>query len=163
MLDLEPVDETGLKKLLNLAVAEASPEEVVAPLPGAAGWTALRKAWFLEYHRTRRTGLDGSHREITYLIVHEGRIIGSARLARITHSTIEAGLWLVRSARGRGLAAKVLLLLRSEALANGAAQLIASTTTKNTQALSALRKAGAVVAPPDLHGRVRAKFSLQSS
>lgn len=160
VLSLEPVDEAALDELLRLAVTEASPEEVVAPLPGASGWNASRKAWFCEYHRTRRAGLDGPHNEVTYSIVHDGRIIGSSRLARAGATTLEAGMWLGRSSRGRGIGADVLRLLRSQALAHGALRMIANTTSVNARALGTLRKVGAVIAAPDPHGQVRATFSL---
>ncbi|MFN2527763.1 MAG: GNAT family N-acetyltransferase [Candidatus Baltobacteraceae bacterium] len=159
MVELAAVDDATLEQLLTLAVAHASPQEVVAPLPGAPGWTALRKAWFRAYHRSRRTGLNGAYREMTFAIRHDGELAGSARLAEVAPATLEAGIWLARRARSHGLGTEVLKVLMIEASARQAKQLVAHTTQENIGALKILQRTGAHI-DVDSEGRVRAEFDL---
>ena len=48
---LRPLTEEGLAELLEVAVADAEPAEVLAPVAGSPGWTAERRRAFLEFHR----------------------------------------------------------------------------------------------------------------
>lgn len=159
---LGAVDNHTLEELVEVAIRETAPHEVVAPIPGAPGWTEQRTDWLREFHRTRRAGLRGPHKEVTFSILQSGAVIGSARLAEAGTDTREAGMWLARSARGRGLAAEVLELLMAEASSSGARRMIAHTTSTNAGALGALKKCGALLGDPDKDGRVRAEVELSN-
>jgi RimJ/RimL family protein N-acetyltransferase len=77
-------------------------------------------------------------------------VVGCARLAaragprpetsRSAGLVLEAGIWLVRSARGRGVGGAVLPLLVARAREHGAAVLVARTTPGNAAAQSALAR-----------------------
>jgi RimJ/RimL family protein N-acetyltransferase len=140
---LAVVDEDTLAALLEAAVADAVPEDVMAPVPGPPGWTAARRAAFAAYHRACRTGLDGPQRQVTWAVVADGAVVGAARLASVAPGTLEAGVWLGRSVRGRGIGTALVPLLVAEARALGAAMLVAETTAGNAGALAALRRNGA--------------------
>ncbi|MEV8533707.1 GNAT family N-acetyltransferase [Streptomyces sp. NPDC051211] len=144
-VELRPVDEETLHGLLAVAVADAAPGEVMPPVAGPPGWTTERKEAFLAWHRARRPGLAGPLRECTFAIVRDGRIVGSARLARRdSHDDVlETGLWLARSERGRGTGTATLRKLLDEAAAAGVRAVVAETTAGNPAALAALRHNGA--------------------
>ena len=126
---LRPIDEEVLAELLTLAVADAAPEEVMPVMAGPPGWTAPRREAFLAFHRERRDGLAGDRRELGLAIVAERRLVGVARLAALeVPETYEAGIWLGRSARGRGVGSAALRALVAEAGAIGAAAVVAYTT-----------------------------------
>ncbi|MFD5318936.1 GNAT family N-acetyltransferase [Streptomyces sp. NPDC127098] len=143
---LRVVDEETLGGLLAAAVADAAPEDVMPPVAGPPGWTADRREAFLAWHRARGAGLDGPAREATYAVVHDGRIVGSVRLARAgAPSDLETGIWLGRSHRGRGIGTAALRLLRAEARRVGGRVLVADTTADNAPAVAALRRLGATL------------------
>lgn len=108
---------------------------------GAAGLDAAPPAAFRAFHRERFAGLDGRHRELTFAVLMDGRTVGVARLARVeAPNALEAGLWLTREARGRGVGGEVLRLLLAEAAGAGASLLLAETTRDNIAALPAARR-----------------------
>ncbi|MET7643272.1 GNAT family N-acetyltransferase [Streptomyces sp. NPDC005426] len=157
-VDLRQLDEEALQSLLTVAVGDAAPTEVMPPVAGPPGWTADRRAAFLAWHRARRTGLGGPLHESTYAIVHGGRIVGSARLARHDGPyVLETGMWLGRSSRGVGIGTLALREVLAEAANAGAHAVIAETTADNAGALAALRHNGAhlTAAPgsPHVHPR----------
>jgi hypothetical protein len=94
------VDDDALERLLATAVTDADPAEVMPPVAGPAGWTAQRQDAFRAFHRARRGGLAGALHESTFAVAADGLIVGSARLELKEPGTLEAGLWLARSARG---------------------------------------------------------------
>lgn len=162
-IELGVVDDATLDELVQVAKSQAAPDEVVAPIAGPPGWIAPRIAWLREFHQARRAGLAGAHKEETFSILQSGKVIGSARLAEVAPHTLETGMWLARSVRGRGIGANVLRLLISEASSRGAQHMIAHTTATNVGALGALRKCGALVGHPDADGRIMAQFEITAS
>jgi GNAT superfamily N-acetyltransferase len=48
---VEIEDEAGLRALLAVAVADATPEETMPPFEGPPGWTEEKQAYFLEFFR----------------------------------------------------------------------------------------------------------------
>jgi RimJ/RimL family protein N-acetyltransferase len=157
---LRPVDEKCLAELLALAIGDAVPEEVMPPVPGPPGWTEERQEAFRAWHRARRAGLEGPLGERTFAIVHEARVVGSARLARRECDVLETGMWLGRSERHRGIGTAALRLLLDEAARLGASSVIADTTTDNAAALTALRRNGAMLTRPRDTVDVRAEMRL---
>ncbi len=144
---LRPIDEESLAELLTLAVANAAPEEVMPAMAGPPGWTTPRREAFLTFHRARRDGLAGHHRELGLAIVADGRLVGVARLATLdAPGSYEAGIWLGRSARGRGIGTAALRALVGEAGALGAAVVVAHTTSDNLAAIAVLGRLGATIA-----------------
>lgn len=151
-----------LPDLLAVAVEEADPAEVMPPVDGPAGWTPRRREAFVAWHRARGAGLDGPLREATYAIVHEGRIAGSARLARCADNgaaALETGVWLARSRRGRGIGTAVLRILLDEAAKSGARFVLADTAEHNAAALTALSRNGAIVVRR-AEGRVHVRLGV---
>lgn len=95
------LDDEILDELLTLAVASASPEEVMPALDGPPGWTLPRREAFLGYHRARS---DAGAGERILAVVVEGRPVGAGRLTPLEDSGAWAvAVWLGRSARGRGI------------------------------------------------------------
>lgn len=131
-VSLELLNEDNLYLLLEAAVAEADPLEVMAPVDGPPGWTAQRRQSFVEFHRGRALH-PTRPAERTFVISLAGTVIGAARLE--PHGDdVEAGIWLGRSYRARGIGRVVTTRLRALAAENGARRLTASTTLGNTAA-----------------------------
>lgn len=141
-VELRRLDEELLARLLAVAVADAEPDEAMPPVEGPPGWTPARRAAFVAYHRDRALGLDGPHAEAGYAVLAGGEPVGVARVARRADGTLELGLWLARSARGRGVGTACLGPLLAEAHLVGG-DVIAETTTANPAALSVLARHGA--------------------
>jgi len=138
MIALTPLDEAALARLLEAAVAGADPLEVMPPVDGPPGWTPARRDAFLAFHRARTAV------ERTWVIDADGAAVGAARLE--PHGdAVEAGIWLARDARGRGIGKRVTALLLEEARASGAARFIASTTAANHSARALLAGTGAAL------------------
>jgi RimJ/RimL family protein N-acetyltransferase len=156
---LTPVDEQTLGPLLSLAVAETDPEEVMPPVTAPAGWSDARRKAFREFYRSNFGGLDGPTRTRMYAVICDGDVVGMIRMARCDEpDTMEAGMWLGRSARGRGVGGAALLLLLVEVARAGSRCVVAETTPRNTAALSALRRCGAELRD---HGSgIRAEIEL---
>ena len=115
-MTLQRVDEVNLEALLLAAAAGAEPGETMPAVPGPPGWTAQRRSAFRSYHRDRFGGLDAPPAELTFAVMVNTEPVGVARLARSdAQHALEAGLWLTREARGRGVGGDVLRLLRMEA------------------------------------------------
>ncbi|MEV6901893.1 GNAT family N-acetyltransferase [Amycolatopsis sp. NPDC051372] len=148
---LTPLDEPALHRLLEAAVADADPLEVMPPVEGPPGWTPERREAFLAFHRRRCLDPDTAI-ETTWLVELDGRAAGAARL-RPVHGpsavAVEAGVWLGRSVRGRGIGKRVTEVLLEAARDGGAARFIASTTVDNTAARRLLTGTGADL---DVHG-----------
>ena len=152
-----PVDETVLESLLHVAVTDAEPDDVMPPINGPPGWTVARQEAFRHYHRARAAGLDGDHRELGYVVFADGAVVGAARLARRDDGRFEVGVWLGRSARGRGVGTALMGLLLERARDLGGT-VVAETTAANPGALAILRRHGARLSPPDRDGRVHAEL-----
>ena len=150
---LQPVDENLLPRLLDLAVADADPNEVMPPEPGSSRWTDARRAAFTDYYRPG----DGR----VYAVLIDGRIAGAARLSPAeAPGVVEAGLWLSRSERGKGHGTAALSLLVDEARAHGASALIAQTEASNSPAVAALRTLGAMLWEDPETGAVHATLRV---
>ncbi|MET9295025.1 GNAT family N-acetyltransferase [Streptomyces sp. NPDC003077] len=143
---LHQVDEDTLEELLAVAVGDADPEDVMPPVPGPPGWTTERQDAFRSWHRARRPGLAGPLRESTFAIIHQGKVVGSGRLAfREGQEVLETGMWLARSQRGRGIGTRALRMLLHVAAKAGARSVVADTTARNKAALVALQRNGATL------------------
>lgn len=160
---LKPIDDPTREELLKVAVLEALPHEVMPLVPGESGWTPQSMANFMAFHESRRGGLAGVNREVTYAIVHEGRVVGSARLARASEDVLETGLWLAQSARRRGIGTMTLRVLIIEAARTGVSTLIARTTRNNSGALGILRRCGAELSGGYSEDDVLARFNLEQN
>jgi len=90
---LIPVDDLVLEQLVEAATTDASADEVTPPSTCGPGWTPARIAWLRDFHRARRTGLDGPAKEITWAITVDHRVVGSVRLQRSVHpGLLETGV-----------------------------------------------------------------------
>src|SRR5262249_44146817 len=133
---LQPIDESLLPRLLDVAVADADPDEVMPHVAGPSGWTDARRDAFREYHRPA----DG----VSYAVLIDGEVAGAVRLAPSeVPGAVEAGIWLGRSVRGSGHGTETMRLLIDEARTGGATALIAETTVSNLAAVGVLRAHGA--------------------
>lgn len=144
MVELVAVDAGVLDELVAAAVADADPEDVTPPL--GTGWTRERLAWLRTYHRERVAGFAGDGDEETAAIRLDGRIIGGTRLQRTDPADpteVEWGIWLVKAARGQGIAHRVLALATQRAIQSGAQRLVAHTRSTNLPAIEVLQRAGA--------------------
>jgi len=165
---LVDVTDAVLERLLAVALHEADADEVTPPLGTAAGWNTERISWFRDFHRAAAAGLDGPARQKTWAITADGELAGSIRLLRVPAGragtfpqdggTLETGIWLGRSFRGRGIGREALRLVKAEAAASGADLLKAETTPGNLAAQALLRSAGAELAADAR--RVTARFML---
>jgi len=156
VITLTPLDEPALARLLEAAVAGADPLEVMPPVEGVPGWTSARRSAFLAFHRGR--SLDPPTAvERTWVVDLDGTAVGAARLER-HGDAVEAGIWLSRGTRGRGVGREVTKLLLAEARTSGAARFIATTTAGNAAARALL---GGLGADLTTHGdEVRAELRL---
>lgn len=144
-VELMVIDEDLLSRLLAVAVGEAAPGEVMAPVAGPPGWTSARRDAFVEYHRSRRRSMSPvAMTELTYAVTDHAEVVGAARLAAVDGdaSALEVGLWVGRRFRGRGVARAVLPVAAGIARALGARRLIARTTSANGAAGAVLRGQG---------------------
>lgn len=140
---LTPLDERALARLLDAAVVGADPLEVMPPVDGPPNWTPARRTFFSEFHRGRSLNPETAV-ERTWVVDVDGKAAGAARL-EFRGDAVEAGLWLSREWRGRGIGRKVMMLLPDEARSCGAAVLAATTTQDNHGALALLIAAGAAL------------------
>lgn len=147
-ITMRPLDEWLLLVLADIAANDADPGDVMPPVTGEVGWTAGNRAAFVAHHRARFDGLAGVHRELCYAVLRGTTPVGIARLQQIGADRLEAGVWLVRSARGRGIGTAIADLLRVEA-ARLKGDLCATTTTGNTAALRILQRVGAELTVDD--------------
>lgn len=152
---LHPIDDDRLDRLAEVARTEAEPEEVMPVEGTTSGWTPRLVQAFHDFHRKRAD--DQALR--TYAVMADGEVVGSIRLDAIgAEGVLETGVWLARSARGKGIGGRALGLVLAEARQHGADAVIASTRSVNRRALGILRHHGArVQTDGDV---VRARFDL---
>lgn len=156
IVTLQPIDENLLPRLLDVAVADADPEEVMPVVPGSPGWNDARRAAFVDHYRSD----PGS----SYVVLVDGAIAGAARLAPAeAPGAVQAGIWLRRSVRGKGFSTEALRLLIDEARARGARALVAETTASNTAAVAALRTLGVMLWEDPESGAVHATLRVGES
>lgn len=127
-VELPDVDDDVLKALVRIALDDANADEVTPPLSGGSDWTMEREQWFRDYHRSCRAGLDGPGREATWAIRSGGVPVGAVRLKRTwEEGALDTGIWLARSARGRGWARPALVAVIDKARSAGASVVRADT------------------------------------
>ena len=154
------VDDDVIAELVRAATTDAEPHEVTPPL--GAGWTPERTAWLWAYHRDRREGLDGPCGEATWAVVVAGAVVGGARLRWTADPGVaDTGLWLTRSARGRGVGRVALAAVVGFARPAGVCTVVADTAAGNHGALAVLRHLGFNVAAADADGRVVARLGIE--
>jgi RimJ/RimL family protein N-acetyltransferase len=149
---LRPLDEALLDALAATAAADADPGEVMPPAEDGSGpgWTDARREVFVRFHRSRSLRADPVETVYAVLVTEPGEdgrpreaVAGAARLVPAPEpGAVEAGLWLGRSHRGRGIGTAVFALLLDEARAAGAARLLARTHETNAAARRLLAAAG---------------------
>jgi RimJ/RimL family protein N-acetyltransferase len=156
-VELVEVDEAVLSELLEVATRDAHPNEVTPPLSPGEDWTEQRVEWLRSFYRNRRGGLSPTRAEACWAVRAGGVIVGGARLKRAGRC-LEAGVWLGRSARHRGVGIATVAALVELADRAGADEVCAETTEGNHAAVSILRQLGfdiveVGVAPSELPGR----------
>lgn len=159
-VQLSELSDEMLTQLVRHALPDADIHEVMAAGPGPTTWTPERLQEFILFHRGRRGGLDGPTGEISFVILVDDTASGVVRLQRVAPESLEVGMWLARSARGRGIGGLVLESMVLRAAALGAKTLVAVTTATNQAALSALARIRAKIDIPTTDGRVRAEVDL---
>ncbi|MEO5320225.1 GNAT family N-acetyltransferase [Arthrobacter sp. CC3] len=165
-VELLDVNEEVLAALLNLALTDAIADEVTPPLGATSGWNDERISWFRDYHRAAAAGLNSPAGQKSWAVSVGGRVAGSIRLKRTGTTppgvaSLETGLWLGRSFRGRGIGREALRLVRAVAVGTGATVLQAETTAGNTAAQALLRSAGAELAGDGVSRAVTARIHLR--
>jgi RimJ/RimL family protein N-acetyltransferase len=141
VVSLRELDEAGLRELLAVAVADATPEETMPPVQGPPGWTEEKERAFLAFFGPM---LDSSE-TVIFGITVDGGLAGFMRLKRMEPpGTAETGMWLGRSWRGRGIGGAALDALLREAARRGYRRVVADTTPGNVAAQGVLRHGRAV-------------------
>jgi len=158
---LVDVDDHVLDQLVAAALTDASADEVTAPITPDGEWSGARVEWLREFHRDRRTGLDGPRAEATWAIVRDDSVVGSARLSRTeVPDVLEIGLWLTRQTRRQGVGATAVGLVLTRASMLGADVVRATTTAGNSAALGVLRRLGFALSPGADSSAVEAHLQL---
>lgn len=151
-VSIAPLDPALIEALLLVAVNDATPDEVIPPVEGPPGWIPARQDFFRAFHTERLGGLDAAplHTQM-YAILADAGIVGMIRLSRVDPpGAMETGMWLGRSARGRGIAPRAVRLVMAAAAEAGGSSIRAETTVGNLPAQATLRRAGATLTPaPD--------------
>lgn len=133
---LIPLDEPGLARLADTAVADALPLEVMPAADDPQGWTEELREAFLAFHRRRSLDPETAI-ESTWVIEVAGHAAGAARLRPVSGASaveVEAGVWLARSIRGHGIGRRVAEALLESARDGGAVRFIVATTTVDNAA-----------------------------
>jgi RimJ/RimL family protein N-acetyltransferase len=148
---LRPIDDKLLPRLLDVAVAGAAPDEVMPTAPGSSGWTPEHRTAFGDYYGSGPA----------YAILADDELLGATRLTPAqAPGAAKAGIWLARSARGKGHGTEALHLLVEEARSQGVTALIVETTTSNPAAMGALRALGAKLWEDTESGAVHATLRV---
>jgi RimJ/RimL family protein N-acetyltransferase len=128
------LDHSKLRDLLEVAIADAAPDEVMPPHPDP-GWTPARRQAFLDFF----TPMIGT----IYGITADGELAGFTRLSPTDDGAAQTGIWLGRSYRRQGIAGQALRELLKEASVHGFTKVVADTTLENLAAQATLRGLGA--------------------
>lgn len=159
---LAPVDDDVLERMVQAALADASANELTPPLTPGEEWTDERIEWLRSFHRSRRSGLDGPERELTWAVLAGQAVVGAARLKRVAESaSAEVGLWLTQAARGRRIGRRAVQAVLDEARARGVTAVRADTTAGNGPALAVLASLGFDCTPVDEGGVIIAWLALE--
>jgi RimJ/RimL family protein N-acetyltransferase len=141
-VELLDVDETVLTRLVGAALRGAEPDEVTPPV-GGPRWGPERIEWLRRFHRDRRPGLDAPLGEATWAVALDGEVVGGVRLKRMAQpDVLEAGIWLIRSARGLGAGGRAVSAVLDRAREQGAREVRADTSRQNAAAISVLQRLG---------------------
>lgn len=155
------VDEATLDGLVHAAMTDADANEVTPPIEKANRWSVARVAWLKNFHRDRRPGLAGPLAEATWAVVVDDQVRGSVRLKRTPEPTsLELGIWLTRSMRGRGVGTGAVAAALRVAQDVGALAVVAETTASNSRALAVLERLGFELSPPAADGTVAARCAV---
>jgi RimJ/RimL family protein N-acetyltransferase len=158
-VELLPIDESVLGRLVDAAASDAAPDEVTPPM-AADTWDDTRTDWLRRFHRDRRAGLDGPLGEATWAVSVDGAVVGAVRLKRTSQPVVlETGIWLTRSARGLGTGRIAIAAILHEARELGAQEVRADTSPDNAAALHVLQRLGFRTSAVD--GRVIAVRTLR--
>lgn len=158
---LAAVDDLVLERLVAAAVRDAAAGEVTPPITPGDDWSPERVAWLRAFHLGRRTGLDSEVGEATWALLAGGQVVVGARLARVADDhVLEAGVWVVRTARGSGVGRAAVVALLQRAATLGASAVRAETSASNAPALAVIRQLGFVCAD-SMGGRVRSEKTLR--
>jgi RimJ/RimL family protein N-acetyltransferase len=150
---LVPLTADGIERLLAVAVAEATEENVMPPVDEPPGWSPTRQEAFRQFYRL--------HHEVMYEVVSGGRTVGMIRLTPTAdRGVVETGMWLGASTRGKGIGAATLRAALQHAAEQGWTTVVADTTPENTSAVHALAACGAVISVVGV--KVIATFSLEN-
>jgi RimJ/RimL family protein N-acetyltransferase len=159
-VELVPIDEDALERLVAAAVSDAAPDEVTPPLTPGEDWTPERLEWMRDLHRGARAGLDGPDRQATWAVVAHGTVVGAVRLKRTAQpAVLETGIWLTRSARGGGTGRSAIAAVLGRAQEMGAREVRADTSGDNAAALYVLQRLGFRTSPAG--GRITAVRTLE--
>lgn len=159
---LRTIDDALLAELLHVAVLDANADEVTPPVTPGHGWTPQRRDWLVAYHRRCRNGLAGPSGEATWAVVVDDAPVGCVRLKKTAEAgVLETGIWLRRSARGRGIGSQAMTAVLAEARAAGATAVVADTASDNLGARALMRAAGFTLTESQgMDGRVGARTTL---
>lgn len=165
-VELLDVTEEVLEALLDLALTDAAADDVTPPLGATPDWNEERISWFRNYHRAAAAGLDSPGGQKSWAVSFGGRVAGSIRLKRAGTTpsgmaSLETGMWLGRSFRGRGIGREALRLVHAVARGTDASVLRAETSAGNTAAQALLRSAGAELALDAAGTRMTARIKLR--
>ncbi|MCS7479570.1 GNAT family N-acetyltransferase [Umezawaea endophytica] len=148
---LTPLTAAGVERLLAVAVAEATEEDVMPPVDEPPGWSTTRQEAFRRFYRL--------HQEVMYEVVLDDRTVGMIRLTPTAQDGVaETGMWLGTSTRGKGVGASALLAVLDRATELRWTTVVADTTPENTPAVRALVGCGAAVS--QVGDKVVATFEL---
>lgn len=140
-IELLPVDDVVLSRLVAVALADAAPDEVTPPLTPGDAWTQERVDWLRRFHSERGDGLDGPQREATWAVSADGAVVGAVRLKRVDGpGVVETGIWLTRGARGQGTGRAAMSAVLDRARELGAREVRADTSRENAAALFVLQR-----------------------
>jgi RimJ/RimL family protein N-acetyltransferase len=135
---LLPLDADGIERLLAVAVAEATEENVMPPVDEPPGWSTTRQEAFRQFYRL--------HHQDMYEVLADDRTVGMIRLTPCaTEGVAETGMWIGASARGQGIGAAALQAGLTQATERGWKSVVADTTPDNTAAIRALVGAGGAI------------------
>jgi RimJ/RimL family protein N-acetyltransferase len=148
---LTPLTADGVERLLAVAVAEATEENVMPPVDEPPGWSTTRQEAFRQFYLL--------HQEVMYEVVVDDRTVGMIRLTPTAEDGVaETGMWLGASTRGKGIGTGALRAVLDRATDLGWKTVIADTTPENTPAVRALVGCGAAVS--HVGDKVVATFAL---
>jgi len=135
---LTPLNDDGVERLLAVAVAEATEENVMPPVDEPPGWSTTRQEAFRQFYRL--------HHDVMYEVVLDDRTVGMIRLTPTADDGVaETGMWLGASTRGKGIGTSALNAVLDRAADLGWKTVVADTTPDNTPAVRALVGCGAAV------------------